>query len=177
LTSAIEAANGAVVKHAMEHPETEGMASTIVAALIDGNAIHIAHVGDSRGYIFTREFIKRLTKDHSEVQRLVEAAQISPEQAAHYPGRNVITRAIGASTEIEVDILSTSISSGEVLLLCSDGLWEDVTEQEMFQIAMQTSDPQAACRRLVDLANERGGRDNISVVIVQCHGAGSTAQT
>lgn len=153
LKSAIEGANGAVVKYALEHPESEGMATTIVATLIDGDIAHIAHAGDSRAYLFSQREKKLLTKDHSE-----------------YPGSNVITRAIGAATDLQVDLSRLTISPGETLLLCTDGLWGLVSNEEIHQVVLEAKDPQEGCNRLVSMANERGGKDNISVIMVQCQG-------
>jgi protein phosphatase len=169
LRSAIESANDVLVKYGMEHPESEGFASTVVAALIDGDMAYVAHAGDSRAYLVNREKIEQLTRDHSQVQELVDSGRITAEQAIGYPGRNVITRAVGAATDLKVDLSQALILAPvDVLVLCTDGLWDLVRKEEIQQIVLQTSDPQDACRKLVSLANERGGKDNISVVIVQC---------
>jgi serine/threonine protein phosphatase PrpC len=171
LKSTVESANEAVVNYALEHPESEGMASTIVAAIIDGDVVYIAHAGDSRAYLINRDSVKRLTRDHSQVQELVDAGRITPEQALSYPGRNVITRAVGAATDLNVEMdQPLTLAPVDALLLCTDGLWDVVREPEMQQIVLATNDPQGACKQLVALANNRGGKDNISVVIVQCQG-------
>jgi len=165
--SAIEAANEAVVKHATAHPESEGMASTLVAAFLAENVAHIAHLGDSRAYLIRKGAITRLTKDHSQVQELLDAGEITPEEAVGYPGRNVITRAIGAFGDVEVELGDHEVWGGDYILLCTDGLWDLVSDKEICEIVEKSSDPQAACNQLVSLANERGGKDNISVVIVR----------
>lgn len=167
LKTAIEEANTAVVKYAMEHRESEGMATTIVASIIDETTAFIAHVGDSRAYLVNQNQIRQLTKDHSQVQELVDAGKIRSEQIRHYRARNVITRAVGSAPNIDVTVSRTSIGPGDRLLLCTDGLWEPVSDREMQQIIMQSPDPRSACESLVSLANKRGGKDNISLLIVE----------
>jgi protein phosphatase len=168
LGTSIEHANEVLVNYGMSHSESEGLATTIVASIIDGKTAYLAHAGDSRAYLINRAEVKQLTKDHSQVQEFVDAGKIKPEQARHYPGRNVITRAVGAATDIEVSTSSVPVSHGDQLLLCTDGLWEPVTDVEMQKIVLE-SDPQKACSKLVSLANERGGKDNATIVIVQIH--------
>jgi protein phosphatase len=168
LQTAIKAANETVVRYGEQHQESVNLASTIVAAFIDGNAAIIAHVGDSRAYLVTKDDIKQLTKDHSQVQEYVDLGKISAEEAKSYPGRNIITRAIGASSELDVDMLhNLMISQGDTILLCSDGLWDLVDNEEIKQVLHSTIDPQEACKKLVETANGRGGKDNISVIVVR----------
>ena len=167
LKSAVEEANEAVVKYGTEHSESEGMATTIVVALIHRNTACVAHVGDSRAYLIKRGEIKQLTKDDSQVQELMDAAKLTPEQARHFPGRNIITKAVGAAADIEVSTSSLSLAPGDRILLCSDGLWGAVTDTEIQKIVFELPTPQFACNKLVSLANERGGKDNVSVVIVE----------
>jgi protein phosphatase len=167
LRSAIEMANEAVVKYGTEHSESEGMATTIVASLIVGGVAYVAHAGDSRAYLINRGEIKQLTKDDSQVQEWVDAGKINANEARHYPGRNVITRAVGAATDIEVTVSSFSLAPADRILLCSDGLWEPLSDVEIQKIVLESSNPQSACERLVSLANERGGKDNASIVIVE----------
>jgi protein phosphatase len=170
LRASIESANEEVVKYGMAHRESEGLASTIVASMIEGSTGYIANVGDSRAYLVNRGGIKQLSKDHSQVQELVDAGKISSDQARHYAGRNVITRAVGASTDIHVDTYTVSLSPGDRILLCTDGLWEPVSDVEIQKVVLQSPDPQAACEKLVALANERGGKDNVSLIIVELKG-------
>ncbi len=167
LRTAVEEANEAVIKYGMEHSESEGMATTIVAALIHMNIVCVANVGDSRAYLINRGEIKQLTKDDSQVQELVDSEKLTPEQARHFPGRNIITKAVGAAADIEVTTSSLSLAPGDRILLCSDGLWGAVTDTEIQKIVFELSTPQLACNKLVSLANERGGKDNVSVVIVE----------
>lgn len=167
LRSAIEAVNEAVIKYGMEHSESEGMATTIVASLIDGGTVYIANAGDSRAYLINRGQIKQLTRDDSQVQEAVDSGKITPEQARHYPGRNIITKAVGGATDIELSISNLSLAPGDRILLCSDGLWEPLGDAEIQKITLESSNPQSACEKLVSLANERGGKDNSSVIIVE----------
>jgi protein phosphatase len=167
LRSSIEAANEAVVKYGMEHRESEGLATTIVSSIISGNLAYVAHAGDSRAYLINRAEVRALTKDHSQVQELVDAGQIKADQTRSYPGRNVITRAVGAATDIEVTLSQTDVEPGDRIVLCCDGLWEPVLEDELQKVVLESKDPQTACARLVELAKAHGGRDNISVVIVE----------
>jgi protein phosphatase len=167
LKASIEAANDAVGAYGMEHSESEGLATTIVASFIENDTAYVAHAGDSRVYLVNRAGIKQLTKDHSHVQDLVDSRQITQEQARHDPRRNVITRAVGGATDIQVDTTWAKLEPGDRVLLCSDGLWEPITDEEIHQIIFQSTDSQSACNRLVLRAKEQGGRDNISVVIVE----------
>lgn len=167
LRSCIEASNETVVKYGMGHRESEGLASTIVATVVADRQAYVAHVGDSRVYLVNRGEIRQLTKDHSEVQERVDAGKITQEQARHDPSRNVITRAIGASTDVQVAMSTLTLAPGDRIMLCSDGLWELVTDAEIHKIVMQSPELQTACTKLVSLANDRGGKDNITVVIVE----------
>lgn len=165
--SAIEAVNEAVCKYGTEHPESEGLATTIVASLIDSDTAWIAHAGDSRAYLINKAQIKQLTRDDSEVQEAVDAGLISLEQARSHPSRNIITNALGGAPDIEVSIAYFSIAAGDRVLLCSDGLWEPLRDLEIQKITLGSSNPQTACEKLVSLANERGGKDNSSVIIIE----------
>jgi len=167
LRTAIEAANEAVVKYGMDHRESEGLSTTIVATIISGKTAHVAHAGDSRAYLINRGGIKQLTKDDSEVQELVDAGKITADEARRYPGRNVITRAVGAASDIRVNVTSIELQPGDRILLCSDGLWEPVSKEDLHKIVLQSANPQLACNQLVSMANQRGGGDNISVIIVE----------
>jgi protein phosphatase len=167
LTSSIEAANEAVVNYGMEHRESEGLATTIVASILDSGTAYVAHVGDSRAYLLNSTGIRQLTKDHSQVQELIDANQLTLEQARQDPRRNVITRAVGGATDIQVSLTKNSFAPGDRILLCSDGLWGLVSDTEILQIVLQSNNPQSACNQLVYLANQREGRDNISVIIVE----------
>ena len=164
---ASDRANREVWEHALSHPECEGMGTTLVAAVVRGRSAILANVGDSRAYLMSREGIQRLTRDHSIVEDLVYNGTLSREQARRHPEKNVITRAIGTEEVCECDIYRRELREGEILLLCSDGLSNMVEEQELLYEGCLNPDREGACRRLIDLANARGGRDNITVVILE----------
>ncbi len=164
LSEAVQKANDAV---STEIPEG---GTTVTAAALLGDLVYIAHVGDSRAYLITPEEIQQITRDHSLVQRLIELDQLTPEEAAAHPQRNVLYRAIGQSENLEVDVLTHRLPAGARLLLCSDGLWNQVSEQTLLQIIQSSRNPQEACDHLITLANDRGGPDNITVVLVQVPG-------
>lgn len=161
---AARTANAAVLKN------VPNGGTTLTAALVIGDQVLFAHVGDSRGYIITDEGIEQVTRDHSLVQRLKELGQISNEEAAVHPQRNVIYKAIGSSEDLEVDIISRRLSPGAILLLCSDGLWGQVNNIQMTQIVREAENLQAAAEALVAAANTAGGPDNITAVLVQLPG-------
>lgn len=157
---ALETANMAVVS------EVPGGGTTLTAVVLHGSHMTIGHVGDSRAYILTEEETKVLTRDHSLVERLKELGQLSPEEAAHHPQRNVLYRAIGQGANLEVDVGTYPVPKGGFLLVCSDGLWGVVPEEEIRRIIFQAPDPQTACDELVRAANAAGGPDNITAVLV-----------
>ncbi len=164
LGTAIQKANEAVSE---EIPEG---GTTVTAAAILSDLVYIAHVGDSRAYLITADGIEQITRDHSLVQRLIELDQLTPEEAATHPQRNVLYRAIGQSENLEIDAVTRRLTPGVRLLLCSDGLWNQVGESNLLQIVRAAKTPQEACDQLITVANDRGGPDNITVVIIQIPG-------
>ena len=174
--AAIEA-NRRVYEESRSDEARKGMGTTLTIALIVGERLHVASVGDSRAYLLNAGGVTKdgattaqLTSDHSLVARLVDIGQITAEQARTHPQRNLLYRSIGTDPSVEVDTLSEELNAGDVVLLCSDGLINHVLDDEIAQIALEQIDPDRACEQLVTLANERGGRDNISVVIVRVEG-------
>jgi len=142
--------------------------TTLTAAVVRGEAAHIAHVGDSRAYwIENQRDIVQITRDHSVVQRLIELDQLTPEEAEHHEQRNVLYRAIGQNDEVEVEIHRKRLLPNSHLMLCSDGLWNMVPNAEILELIKNTPDTQEACDKLVALANTHGGSDNISVILVK----------
>jgi protein phosphatase len=141
--------------------------TTLTCAFVLGTNVFIAHAGDSRAYLISRDAIRRLTTDHSLVNRLIELGQITPEEAATHPQRNVLYRALGRAEDLEVDTYLQSLSTDSSLLLCSDGLWGAVSEEAILAIVRAVPSPQSACRRLIALANDRGGEDNITAIMVR----------
>jgi protein phosphatase len=143
------------------------MGSTLVMAVVDGLKVFYAHVGDSRGYVIDRQGIRRITTDHSLVERLIATGQIRREDARIHPQRNVIYRTIGDKSMVEVDVNTITLEPGNKVLLCSDGLWEMVEDDYMYKLVQESVSPQAACEKLVAAANAAGGDDNITVIIVE----------
>jgi protein phosphatase len=164
LRAAVQEANESVTEQI-----PEGGTTATVTIVIDDLA-YIAHVGDSRAYMVTEDRIEQVTRDHSLVQRLIELDQLTPEEALDHPQRNVLYRAIGQSETLDVDAITRRLPPRARLLLCSDGLWNMVPEDRIHEVLSQNKDPQEACNQLVALANERGGPDNITIVIIQMPG-------
>ena len=165
LRAAISLANQRILEASVQTPGSEGMGTTITLAIIDGNQLHSANVGDSRCYIINEEDVWQFTKDHSYVQQLVDQGQITREEARTHPRRNEITRVVGYYGVVEVDTGVTSLDQNDLVLICSDGLTAYVEDDELKRIVLDHTDPQKACDELIELANSRGGRDNISVII------------
>jgi serine/threonine protein phosphatase PrpC len=166
LADAVQAANAAVYAH--RQSTGTNMGTTLVAALVIGDTAHIANVGDSRAYLITNdETIHQITIDHSLVERLVALGQIKPDEARIHPQRNVIYRTIGDKEEAEIDLFVQQLNPGDSLLLCSDGLSGKVEDPDIRRLVNRGRSPQEACEQLVQAANDSGGDDNITVIIVQ----------
>jgi protein phosphatase len=165
LSGAVQSAN----EHIYEWARQAGleMGTTVVVALLIGDRGHIAHVGDSRAYRINPAGLERLTIDHSLVESLVVANQISREEARDHPQVNVIYRTIGDKQQVEIDVSPVRLTRGDSLLLCSDGLTGMLTDESIHQIVSAAASPQAACDALVDAANKAGGEDNITVMIIK----------
>lgn len=164
IKNAIEYANMVVFEKAKNVPELQGMGTTLDVCFIYNNKIYIGHVGDSRVYRIRGELIRKLTKDHSYVQQLVEDGKITREEANHHPKKNMLTKALGCTAYVEPDIRARNLEAGDILLMCSDGLTNMVQEKEIYRVVKEN--PQTASQTLVDLANEAGGYDNITVVTI-----------
>ncbi len=166
--------NSAIFRAALNSTAFEGMATTVVIAwLLDGK-LWAAHAGDSRLYRFRGGQLEQLTRDHSFSQELLDAGMVTEEEARLLPAKNLVTRALGASAEVEPEIHEYDAQAGDLLVLCSDGLTEMVTHYEIGGlVAACAPDVQEAARRLVDMANEAGGRDNVSVIVVSLGEAAS----
>lgn len=164
LERAIQNANTQIYQLGHSDLSYHGMGSTIVAALFDGNMLHIGHVGNSRAYLLRDGELLQLTKDHSLVQEQVRAGLLTPEEAATHPQRNVLSRNLGSERQAQPDLVSHRVYLSDVVLLCSDGLWGEVSDQEIATVLHQYN-PAMAAQKLVDLANEHGGSDNISLIV------------
>lgn len=175
LSRIVMSANQQIHAAARAHPGRRGMGTTLTMAVLLDYAVHIAHVGDSRAYLINAAGISadgstiiQLTSDHSIVARLVDIGQLSAAQARHHPHRNMLYRSLGTEAAIEVDTFSNALQTGDMLLLCTDGLDTHVEADEMAALATQSSlSPAQICNQLIELANKRGGRDNVSVVIAR----------
>src|SRR5256714_1206532 len=180
LRTATETANERIWNEAQANPELNGMGATVTAVIAQSGLVYIAQVGDSRAYLIRGQQIKQLTKDQSFVQMLIDAGAIQPEQAASVP-QNVIMQALGTQPNVKVALTTIRLCRNDCLLLCSDGLSNKLGPDEMKQAVEQAGDLKNACRALIDIANERGGEDNITVVLARFDGedlqAASEAQT
>jgi serine/threonine protein phosphatase PrpC len=170
LSSAVHLANKSIYDSAQAHPEQRGMGATMTAAWIDGQRLSIAHVGDSRAYLLRSGNLQQLTNDHSLVAEQVRRGILTPAEAERSEMQSVLLRALGAHPEIEVDSEEHPLFGNDVLLLCSDGLTRMVTEPEIAGTLQAEPDPAKACERLVELANEQGGADNVTAVVVHIGG-------
>ena len=164
IKSAIEYANLVVYEKSKEVPELENMGTTIDICLILQNKVYIGHVGDSRVYRKRKEFFRRLTTDHSYVQKLVSDGTITKEEAYNHPKKNMLIKALGCSSFVEPDVMVKGFLKDDVLLMCSDGLTNMIRDEEIVKIINEN--PMEACNKLVDKANENGGLDNITAVII-----------
>ena len=171
LEKGIQNANQDILDYTAENPEASGMGTTSVCAVVKDNQIHLANVGDSRAYRVSDDEICRVTKDHSYVQALIDEDEITEEQAREHPRKNEITRAVGIMPSIEVDTMKLTLDSDESLLLCCDGVIAHLSDDDIHKIIRDSPDPQTACQEIVDMANERGGSDNISLIILSSEGS------
>jgi protein phosphatase len=168
LKTAIRQANRRVLEATRQSAEYEGMATTVAAVLVDGDVANLAHVGDSRIYLWNGERISLLTSDHSWVNEQIQSGIISPEQARSHPLRNVVTRALGGRSDLVVDVQSRQMKPGDVLLLCSDGLTTMIGDEDIARILGEAEgDVARAANALVAEANQRGGEDNITVILLK----------
>jgi protein phosphatase len=167
LKTAIRFANRKVLEATKEKSEYEGMATTVAAVLVDGSTANLAHVGDSRVYLFREGELSQLTSDHSWVNEQLQSGIISAEQARTHPLRNVVTRALGGRADLQVEMGAHPIKSGDLLLLCSDGLTTMVPDEHIARLLNDAEgDADKAAETLVAEANARGGEDNITVVVL-----------
>lgn len=161
-------ANTAVYEQAAMSPEFAGMGTTLVSVFLQGQEAYIINVGDSRCYYIADNQIIQVTEDHSVVGLMVARGQITEEEARVHPNKNLITRAIGTEPEVECDCFYLKPERGEKLILCSDGLSNLVTKQEMYQALMDSQEDQTFCSRMIELAKKRGAPDNVTVVLLVC---------
>lgn len=167
LQNAVKLANFTVYDQAQQFEEFSGMGTTLVAALIHGKYVTVVNIGDSRAYSIKADGVRQLTVDHSLVQMMVSRGELTPEQARSYPGKNLITRAIGTESVVECDIYHRKLESGECVLLCTDGLSNLVDPQEILFEILHGENKQSGCERLLKIAKNRGAPDNVTCLLVQ----------
>jgi protein phosphatase len=166
LVEAMHEANGIILRSSQEDERLLGMATTCTAALVRGRVARIAHVGDSRAYLFHAGRLTQLTDDHSVVAQLVREGYLTPDEAAIHPRRNVIMRALGSIEDVEIDTAEAVLEAGDRLLLCSDGLTNCLNDAAILALLADGRDAQSTAERLVKRANAAGGPDNITVVVI-----------
>ena len=162
----MEEINGEIFRYAKEHPECQGMGTTLVAVLCDGNFATVAHIGDSRCYIINDNGLTQLTDDHSLVNELVKSGQISKEEAVNHPRRNVLLRALGTEPKVTIDTKTVEFENGDFLILCTDGLTNKVSDNEIYNIVASEAELEKKADQLINLANDYGGEDNITSAII-----------
>ena len=168
LESAAAYANEVVHRRSTTDESCFGMGTTMVAALLDGSRAVILNEGDSRAYYITQKDITRITRDHSLVEDLVLRGDLTPDQARTHPHKNLITRALGAEAELHADLFIQEVNQEEFLLLCSDGLSNVVSDQEMLYEVIHGGPADECCQRLLDIALKRGAPDNVTVALIRC---------
>src|SRR5229473_862309 len=168
LMTAVRLANTRVLEAMRKDARLRGMGTTVVACLVDDNTMSVAHVGDSRAYLIRDGMLSRITNDHSWVFEQVQAGMLTEAEAEKHPLRNVITRALGGALSVNPDAAEVEVRSGDVYLLCSDGLTGMVPEDEILKLVTANADDlEKACRELIDMANEHGGLDNVTAILVK----------
>jgi PPM family protein phosphatase len=168
LISAFGSAHDNILRYAMDHPEFHGMGTTCTAIAIIDDQLYFAHVGDSRLYLIRNDTVTRLTRDHSYVGRLVENGIVRSEDAESHPQRHILTAALGSGRDVvpHTPEHPISLKQGDILILCTDGLWSLLSEGELSRVA-QANSPADACARLIRIALERGGPDNITALVLR----------
>lgn len=166
LGSSMEYANMVVFEKAKQDLELQGMGTTLEICLIYNNKVYIGHIGDSRIYRIRKQFIRKITQDHSYVQKLVKEGTITKEQATHHPQKNMLMKALGCNAFVEPDVMVKGFLKDDILIMCSDGLTNLVDQETLYEMASK-KDLEQATKDLVQLANDRGGYDNITVTIIK----------
>jgi protein phosphatase len=172
MKEAVELANQQIYAYAREHPDVRGMGTTVTAAGVFGDELYLTQIGDSRGYLIRNGEAYQLTRDQSLTQRLVDAGELTEEEAEQSERRNIILQALGPDPRVKVDLSRQKLRRGDLLILCSDGLSGVVKREEFSQMVAESADLASLCSALIDLANERGGPDNVTVVTARFEGDG-----
>ena len=166
LGSAVKLANFTVYDQASQFEDFNGMGTTLVALLIQGKKATIVNVGDSRAYLIDSDGIKQITTDHSLVQMMIARGELSPEKAKHYPGKNLITRAIGTEPQVVCDVFHRKVERGACFLLCTDGLSNQMDDQEILFEVLHCQEKSQCCQQLLDIVKKRGAPDNVTAILV-----------
>ncbi len=167
LENAIKKANQKLRSKASGDEHLYGMGTTVVAATVMGRYLQVANVGDSRLYVISEESIRQITRDHSLVQEMVRAGGLDPDEARTHREKNIITRAIGADDTVDVDFFNVELEKGDIVLMCSDGLTNMLEDEEIRMIVSGQRDIIEKAQKLVDMANQHGGKDNIAVILIE----------
>jgi PPM family protein phosphatase len=170
LKTAIQSAHAKVLEATSQKKEFQGMATTVVAILVNDERAQVAHVGDSRAYMVREDRLIQLTSDHSWVNEQLRTGAITSQQARNHPYRNIVTRALGGPNPVDVDVNEEPLQDGDIILLCSDGLNTMITDEDILNIiARNKEDIDAACQELISTANQNGGEDNVTSILVKFH--------
>ncbi len=167
LHCAAEAANTAVIDHAEENRSHRGMGSTLTGMVYHDEGLYVVHIGDSRLYRIREGKMEQITVDHTRVQEMVNKNMITSEEARFHPQRNIITRVVGRKKQFRPDVFSIEVDEKDIFLICSDGLYDMVPDEESHRIIVQSANFESAGKSLVETANQNGGKDNISIVLTQ----------
>jgi protein phosphatase len=167
LTEKIREVNQAIYEYSMNHPECQGMGTTLVCALFLGSSVTIGNIGDSRCYLLREGTLRQVTDDHSLVNELVRTGGLSKEDAENHPKKNIITKALGTDQTVELDVHTFEFEKNDILLLCSDGLTDKVAEQEILEILLKDHTIEEKAAVLIEKANQYGGEDNITVALLE----------
>lgn len=170
IVDAMDMANKQVVSIAKADGDMAGMGTTMIISILIDNKLYIGHVGDSRLYLIRDSHIKQITSDHSLVEALVKEGSISKEDAKNHPSKNIITRVIGTNENANADTIAVDINPGDVFLMCTDGLTNKLEDYEIDNIIVEFENLNDACTKLVELANNRGGEDNVTVILISLRG-------
>ena len=166
LSDSVMAANSAIRQRAAGHPELRSMGTTLVSALVKGDRVLISNVGDSRAYLAGAQGLRQISRDHSLVEDMVEKGDLTPGQARSHPRRNLITRALGPDPAVEADDFAIQWKAGDFLLLCSDGLVNTVTDQEIMFEILHNGQPEDCLQRLMAISKQRGAPDNVTAILL-----------
>ena len=172
LLTGVQNANRAIAEHARQHPEKAGMGSTMTAVYVGGPRVHIVHLGDSRAYLRRGRSLQQLTTDHSVVGQMIATGQLTPEQARSYEHRNVLLQALGVQPSCTPEVVQLEVRSGDVMLLCTDGLDGHLTDPQILDIMLRHEDPVRCARALTEAACRAGGHDNTTVAVLRFVGEG-----